>query len=372
MGEMKGRAKDRRFRHLFQLSILLFLFSIFFAPRSFAEGISFTLNTGVSGQQVYLTSEIWKWDPHAVRMPEVSPGKYSVSFPTPWIGKIHYKYLVNGEWTADPENPMQDADAGVCNSLLTVRAKSADEALSSTGNTPAWNETEVSVSEAGEGPGGITRPVTIVHPPVLDPNRKVAVVYLQDGTEYREHGQIKTLLANLSLDQSLPIIIGVLIPHRNRIAEYGLARAYSDFVAKNVVSSVEARLGLKITKNDRLIMGPSMGGLASLFIALEHPEVFGNVASQSGSVWYPDKLAHIWPRFERFALDHPGAKDLRIYLDVGAFETQTMKDFNADTFALAQRLGFEVDFHITPAHHSWHAWRNGTSAILRSFFGERR
>lgn len=44
--------------------------------------------------------------------------------------------------------------------------------------------------------------------------------------------------------------------------------------------------GLSATASRTVVAGSSYGGLASAYMGLMHPELFGNVLSLSGSYWW--------------------------------------------------------------------------------------
>ena len=61
---------------------------------------------------------------------------------------------------------------------------------------------------------------------------------------------------------------------------------FADFLAKELVPWSQAHYHTTMQPQRILVAGSSYGGLASVFAGLNHPDVFGNVISLSGSFWW--------------------------------------------------------------------------------------
>ncbi|MFK0009536.1 enterochelin esterase [Paenarthrobacter sp. NPDC090520] len=119
------------------------------------------------------------------------------------------------------------------------------------------------------------------------------------------------------------------------------------------------------TKNPRrtVVAGQSFGGLAALFAALEHPERFGLVASQSGSFWWPVPYTSPVPgspggdiaeRIARTTFEHPPVVRLQAGLHEG--------DMVLHSRTVHERLiaaGVESSFEVFDGGHDWLCWRGG-------------
>jgi enterochelin esterase-like enzyme len=79
-----------------------------------------------------------------------------------------------------------------------------------------------------------------------------------------------------------------------RLAEYGGAHhsgtnglspyeKYEDFLINELKPAMDTRYRTRSKAADTAVMGSSMGGLCSIVLAWEHPEVFGGAASLSGA-----------------------------------------------------------------------------------------
>src|SRR5262249_36594892 len=92
-----------------------------------------------------------------------------------------------------------------------------------------------------------------------------------------------------------------------------------DFLAHELLPWARERYAITSDPARIVVAGSSYGGLAAAYAGFRHPEVFGNVLSQSGAFWWrPEADAeHEW-------LIHPFVASprlpLRFYRDVGVFE----------------------------------------------------
>jgi enterochelin esterase family protein len=113
--------------------------------------------------------------------------------------------------------------------------------------------------------------------------------------------------------------------------------------------------------------GSSYGGLASSFAAFQHPEVFGNVLSQSGSYWWkPEEAMEDEWLTRRFALAPKLA--LRFYMDVGLRETSKITDTgpnhrlgNRHMRDVLEAKGYRVTYVEYNGGHDY-IWWQGTLA----------
>nr|WP_255216102.1 alpha/beta fold hydrolase [Pseudenhygromyxa sp. WMMC2535] len=95
----------------------------------------------------------------------------------------------------------------------------------------------------------------------------------------------------------------------------GLADAYADFLVEGVQPFVASRYALAPAPEGAAVMGASLGGLVSLYIAQRHPEHFSALASMSGTVTWGSIGLDNPTIIDGYAQDPP--EGLRIYLDSG-------------------------------------------------------
>ncbi|MFP6583238.1 MAG: alpha/beta hydrolase-fold protein [Candidatus Hydrogenedentota bacterium] len=128
-----------------------------------------------------------------------------------------------------------------------------------------------------------------------------------------------------------------------------------------------------------LVAGASFGGLASSFMAFRHPELFGNVISQSGSYWWsPDTnttfLAHEvegeWLTRQYAQVD---PKPIRFFIEIGLNENgaPSMVIVNRHFRDVLIAKGNEiVKYDEFNGGHSQLNWRGSIADALIAMIGD--
>lgn len=125
-----------------------------------------------------------------------------------------------------------------------------------------------------------------------------------------------------------------------------------------------------------VLAGSSYGGLASTCAAYRHPNVFGNVLSQSGSYWWtpprnPDELYGFAPNAQPTYIADLFVKSptlpVRFYLDAGTLELdrsgagKSILVPNRHLRDVLRAKGYEVFHQEFEGGHDYASWR-GTIA----------
>jgi len=113
--------------------------------------------------------------------------------------------------------------------------------------------------------------------------------------------------------------------------------------------------------------GSSLGGLVSIYLGLQYPEVFGKLAVISPSVWWSNKAII---EFVDELLLKPRVK---IWLDMGTAEGgRTLKDANALRDALVRKgwvLGDDLQYTVVEGGvHSERSWGERVGRVLNFLF----
>jgi predicted alpha/beta superfamily hydrolase len=237
---------------------------------------------------------------------------------------------------------------------------------------------------------GNDRDITIYVPPGYEDrdDLRYPVLYMHDGQNLFEPerafipGQHWRLAE--AADEAIgsraarPMIIVGIDNTDSRIDEYtpthdavrhggGKADDYGRMIIEELKPIIDTQCRTLPDVSNTALGGSSLGGLATLYLGLTHPDVFGNLAVMSPSVWWDDRA--ILAEVDRFNF----ARCPRIWLDMGGREgVEGLSDARLLRDAL-RRKGWrdDEDFHYFEdrrADHSERAWAKRVPAVLEFLF----
>ena len=226
-----------------------------------------------------------------------------------------------------------------------------------------------------EGPGG-TFNIRVYLPPGYDENtlRRYPVLYMHDGKNLffpeeafaGDEWQVDETMNRLDEMNAIrkAIVVGVSPPDRTyAYTEPGLYD-YGRFMAEVLKPRIDAELRTRPEPASTIVMGSSLGGVASLHLAWQHPGVFGRCACLSSTFGYRDDL------FGRVARDPK--PNIRIYLDSGwprdnYDATNAMRDrLVARGFRLGEDL---LHFSFPDGLHTERSWALRAHVPFQYFLG---
>ena len=123
---------------------------------------------------------------------------------------------------------------------------------------------------------------------------------------------------------------------------------YETFLLKDLKPRIDKEYRTKKSAKDTGTLGSSMGGVVSLALGWDNPEVFGKVASLSGAFQFEGRAC-----ITSLAGSKGKKKPVRIYLDSGRIDYTGGDDGMKDTEAVAKeltRLGWKKELlhHVDP------------------------
>jgi predicted alpha/beta superfamily hydrolase len=170
--------------------------------------------------------------------------------------------------------------------------------------------------------------------------KRYPVLYMHDGQNLFdaktaaygvEWGVDETINRLVAMGQMDEVIVVGIDSTPERVAEYtpccdpqyggGQLDAYAAFIVETVKPYIDATFRTLPGKENTAIMGSSLGGLASVYIAQHHPQVFSKAAGISSSFWWN----------KRQFLAKPPHVPVKFYIDAGTRddgleETTLMRD----------------------------------------------
>lgn len=193
-----------------------------------------------------------------------------------------------------------------------------------------------------------------------DDSRRYPSLYVNDGGEYLTLASMHNVLDYLIDRDKIEEVIVVFVDPINRNVEYRLNDQYKNFIVSELVPHIDETYRTAEEPSKRGIMGASIGGLISFYIAYEHPNLFGLCAGQSSAFY-------IYARRMINTIAVGPKRELRFYLDWGTYETRIMQSNYEMRDALMMRE-YPLEQFEYHEGHSWGSWRAHTDDILKTFF----
>jgi enterochelin esterase-like enzyme len=204
------------------------------------------------------------------------------------------------------------------------------------------------------------RSVTMYTPATYASNSKRLPLVLQfDGESYITDVAAPTMLDNMIAQKIIPpVVVAFLHSQGTRNDDLQPNAKFQQFIGAELVPWIRERY--RVSKDPKLnvVSGSSFGGLAAGYTAFVHPEIFGNVLSQSGSFWWsPTYLQDVTPSpnagwmVKQFA--ESTAKPIRFYISVGSWESAGMLSGNRILRSVLIGKGNEVTYGEVVSGHNY-------------------
>jgi predicted alpha/beta superfamily hydrolase len=222
---------------------------------------------------------------------------------------------------------------------------------------------------------GGTLAVRIYYPAGYDENtlHRYPVLYMQDGqnlffpheafggSEWRVDETMDRLDQMNAMGET--IVVGIAPADRMRDYSHPGYEAYGRGIVQQLKPRIDARTRSHPDPYHTAIMGSSLGGVASLYLAWQYPERFGMAACLSSTFGMMDNL------FDRIAVE--ARRDIAVYLDSGwprdNFDaTNAMRDL---LIARGYQLGVDLlQFTFPDGTHHEQSWAERLHLPLQFFF----
>ena len=185
-----------------------------------------------------------------------------------------------------------------------------------------------------------SRPVAVYTPPGYEAGRTYPLLIVFDGSAYRDLIPLPVILDNLIGAGHIPPVVAVLagrLEADERENDLSCSRPFSRFVAEELLPWARKGYLVTLEPGGVILAGSSLGGLAAACAAMERPDLFGNVLSQSGAFWWKPEGDTQFEWVSRQLANRPRLP-LRFYLDVGSLEVRRKVGNGIDLYGANHRL----------------------------------
>jgi len=193
-----------------------------------------------------------------------------------------------------------------------------------------------------------------------------ATLYVHDGVAYYRTARLGVVAQGLlELGQIWPVRI-VFIEPEDRSSEYWFNPRYEAHLLEEILPAVEESYG---ATEERGLMGASLGGLVSSWLALRHPQLFQKVATQSACLTASPTGGNAFTDPEWLTEQYLAAETLplRFYCETGQIEWLLAP--NRRFAAMLADKNYRHTYAERPSGHNWMTWRQGLVPALVFLFG---
>lgn len=337
---------------------------------------------------IYLASSTNQWNTHdnAFAFKTDVKGNLSLTFSCP-ADTIEYK-LCRGGWSSVEV----DSLGGDIKNRVYTKAQGNDVRLkifgwrdlfpkrkSTASKSVSYMPTNIEIPQLNR-----KRTIRIYFPPNYSSGNKFPVIYMHDGqnlfddaTAYAGEWRVDEILDSLYTYHHFScIVVGIYHGEKERINELspwkndslglgGDGDKYAKFIVKTLKPFIDSHYRTLPDRDHTATIGSSMGGLMSLYLAVEYSDVFGKIGIFSPSLWFSSES------FKQIQKYKP-KKIQKIYLTSGAKEGVSVVQNTLKADSLFRSIGFDDNFYrckiSKKGQHNESSWSHEFEDAVRFLF----
>ncbi len=192
-------------------------------------------------------------------------------------------------------------------------------------------------------------------------------LYVTDGQAYLAQGNFKSVLDTAIGSGVIKPVLVVFVDSRNpdnllenrRHSQFMCNTDYAKFFAADLVPTINRNQPVSQSRENRVILGLSFGGLNSACFGLMLPELFSGIAMQS-----PASGDHV--EIVRELYEQKEALPLKMFLSVGTINDNLneIKRFRRTL----EKKGYDLTYTKVREGHNWQNWAPLLDDVLLTFF----
>lgn len=305
-------------------------------------------------RKVYLAGEMTGWDDKTILMDQETNGFWRKTLYLD-EGKWNYKFVIDGEWFHDTNNPNKISDGfGGYNSYIIVGDMEDDSQYQE--GIPHGTVTNILLKSEVYG---FSTTFNIYLPPQYEShtNTSYPLLFLlhgmgEDEYQWVDEGLIENYMDNyLNAGAIQPFII---------VMPSGGTSFYTNkvetFITTELYVYMTNNYRIKSGKSNTAISGLSMGGFGAFYLAQRNQDMFGISIPLSGYFDYR--------RYLKDFNDTPLTADFELYIFCGYYDT-ICYDTNLDLLEYLDKYDIEYEFYEEAGGHTWRYWNRNTPDMLK-------
>ena len=308
-------------------------------------------------REVKLAGEFgaWGWNGISMnRLGETGIFYYTVELKPPV--RIEYKFNVDGHWIPDPYCPNRiDNGVGGENSYVLLGKFEEPEELEWVASVPHGTIEEFTLSSQFLNN---QRNVYVYLPPGYSAQahgKEYPSFYVHDGAEYLNRARMAVAMDNLIAAMSVQPLILVMVNPVDREGEYIGNENFAQMIERELIPRIDRSYRTAADREQRGVMGASMGGLISTYLGLTRPQLFSKVAGQSSAFFLNEEKV--------MSLARALSDNITFYFDVGKVETEFIPAHNR-LLPVLESKGCKCLYQEVQGGHNWTTWRAHLKDLL--------
>jgi enterochelin esterase family protein len=289
----------------------------------------------------------------------------------------------SARWTVDPLNPRTVQETPPASELVMPQAPPMRWSTP----RPEVVRGEVTAQTIQSVHLGGQRPLWVYTPPGYRPDAGSAagsegesypLLVLFDGWAYINLIPTPTILDNLLAEERIPPMVAVLVGNGkgNRVRDLGLFPPHVAFLAEELLPWARERFRVATAPARTTVGGSSLGGVAAAYAALQRPDLFGQVLSQSGAFHWKREHDPESEWLARHVAATPVAP-VRFSLRAGRLETWPTLDKHAPSLLTTNRhlrnllraKGYDFVYGEVAGGHDYRCWEAALPEQLMESMG---
>lgn len=207
----------------------------------------------------------------------------------------------------------------------------------------------------------------IYRPADIKADSKLPTLYVTDGQMYLADGNFKAILDDQIGSGMIEPLVVIFVDSRNpdnlaenrRTSEFMCNSKYAGFFANELIPAISREEPVGTSRDKRVILGVSFGGLNAACFGLALSELFSGIAMQSpASGKHLDVVRELYEAKE--------ALPLKVFISVGTRNDNTGAVRRFDK--TLENKGYDVTFIKVHGTHDWKNWKPLLDDVLLTFF----
>jgi S-formylglutathione hydrolase FrmB len=216
--------------------------------------------------------------------------------------------------------------------------------------------------------------------------RRLATVYLLHGcgTSFRDWSNYSDVGSYAAKGLILVMVDGACSYYMN--AALNAKDRYEDYLVHDVFADAESRFPVLPGRENRAVVGVSMGGFAAVKLALTRPDLFAFAGAISPAIDVPSRHFSLkrWSQSMRFrTIFGPAGSELRNHSDpfvlvkiaepaktpyvyITAGEQESLLPPILQFVSLLKQRNYAFEFHTKPGGHDWNEWDSQVPGCFES------